>query len=398
MIDWAAANGRLDHVLDEILASGDLYTKLVKQLEECLDAWKLDQAAALAGAIGRKRLDGVLEAAPLAVYRWSTLNIALANHRGKFSGVQQWIELAEDLEHEVLQSDYPMTCDYHNHMLVHRHNRYHFNPELPDALNRKLEALESLYKQQCRMGTSTNKDIGRLYGTIAQNYAFCGPGYLETALSYFDRARTALGEGRANDLKPEWTRQLNYQVYAFLDAGRFEEAEKHLMQYLEVSDLKQVWQKLEHLLPFHHAALARYLADARVTDELQYYFGWSAAGKSQSGDLEHPRQLWNYNMGRLASILEEEKTAAGFYRKSLACCFSPESGPTINVMALLPLAGLKQIGSLKQDEIRSGERRIRAAAGELDRDHFQPLFEHDFETILDLTWAEPQTFFPFTYR
>ncbi|MCD4719476.1 MAG: hypothetical protein K8S13_06405 [Desulfobacula sp.] len=48
-----------------------------------------------------------------------------------------------------------------------------------------------------------------------QNFAFCGPGYIEKSEKFSKKARKALGEGTTPEFKDEWKRHLSYKSFTY---------------------------------------------------------------------------------------------------------------------------------------------------------------------------------------
>jgi len=288
---------------------------------------------------------------------------------------------------------------YYNHLFIYRHNLYHFEPKLPEQLDKILEFLESQYSLRCDFGCSTYRTLGRLYGSIAQNYAFCGPDYLQDTESLTLKARKALGEGSVPEFKDEWMRQLNYLTYAALDAGRFHKAEETLIRYLEIEEWEDVWPLLPALSPWRHALLARFLADTENQERGERYLSWALAERKRLAKPEHPWQLWLFNLGRIAQQRCDTRTATELYNESLNLCLSEKNGLTVHMMALLPISGLWRLGVVVKTDIKKQEKEVREAAGMLNLDHFRMLLdEKDFEKVLEAVWDKPGTLFPFAYR
>ena len=154
----------------------------------------------------------------------------------------------------------------HRFICLH-HNRYDFRPELPRFVKRILRALEDQYGSQCELlQNATHETLGALYGSIAQNYGFCGPEYLSETRTYCQLSRKVYGEGNAPQLKAHHLRPLNYLVYACLDAGFPDEAEATLLAYLEMDD----WQTLQHRIPefseWHHGGSGQVFRGCRKAE------------------------------------------------------------------------------------------------------------------------------------
>ena len=224
------------------------------------------------------------------------------------------------------------------------------------------------------------------------------PGYLNLTEDYAQKARKALGEHTVPEYKDEWLKPFNYLTYAYLDAGLFDKAKNSLFQYMEINTFKDLWLMLPELSPWMHAILARFLADTGHRDNAQKYFHWVMEHKNDMKGRNHPWQLWFFNMGRIALSLDDAEKASEFFSYSLDICLSESSGPTIQVMALLPLAGLFKLDALDYVTVNNAKKTIETAVRELNPEHFSILEKKDFETVLKIVLEKPERLFPFTYR
>ena len=191
----------------------------------------------------------------------------------------------------------------------------------------------------------------------------------------------------------------NYLAYAYLDAGAHNAAKETLLAYMQIDSWLKLWPKLPGLSQWHHTLLARFFADSEEREETRKYVDWSLRNKDRILHQEHPWQLWLYNMGRVSYSLGNIRNASEFYNDSLALCLSGTLGPTVQVMALLPLSGLWRAGRSPTSQIDPVEKRIRRSAEGLNPDYFRLLLdEPDLTRTLEKIWARPEALFPFTYR
>ncbi len=397
---WARKNGMSQGVGESISKSPDLFGMFVEKLGICLDNGDFARGEALAKLVDLSSVGRFMDAAPLALFKWFTLNLSMANHRGNVSGAELWQEKADAMVKNASVGDAESFAAFCNHRFIClHHNRYDFSPELPRFLKRILSALEDQYGSQCELlQNATHETLGALYGSIAQNYGFCGPEYLPETRTYCHLSRKVYGDGNALQLKTHRLRPLNYLVYACLDAGFPDEAEATLLAYLEMDD----WQTLQHRITgfseWHHAALARFFAAAGKRKEMAEYLEWALGKKGGLIEWKHPWQLWLNNMGRISHRLGDTKNAGVFFKESLEMCFSDAMGPTVRVMGLLPLSGLRRISAVKGLEVDAVEKHIRTSAKNLNPNHFRSLLEEaDLTVILDNLWTRPELLFPFTY-
>jgi tetratricopeptide (TPR) repeat protein len=395
-IRWAVARRKLAGAADRIAASPDLFENLLARLEEVLASRDLGLSSAISGVINPDHFNLLTASAPRAAFKWCTRNIALANHHGDIFGAINWMKQSDPLLERTSQVDPEAVADHFNHRLVTHHNRYHFVPGIPPELNGPIEFLENQLAVKKQAGSQVDITLGRLYGTLGQNFAFCGEGHFESALEYFKKARSALGEYTVPDFKPEWMRQINYEAVAYLDAGRFEEARQRVCAYLEVSGLNAVRPEAIALEPpWKHNLLARFLADTLEAGLCRHYLSWAGESGFAPPGPNHPWQLWAFNVGRIAISLGESEAAAAAFKISLERCLRAK--PTIRVMALLGLSGLVHMSALPEN-ISEIESEVRRAADELSADHFTDVIQSPFINVLEKVWREPGRLFPFSYH
>jgi len=398
---WAKQNGRTHSVMDALLELSEVFEDFIDKLGICLAKGDLARGEVLAKLINPEAVKKKIGVAPLSVFKWFTLNLSIANHRGDIATAEMWGTKADKMVEKTSVSDAEAFANFYNHRFIGLcHNRYHFDPELPDYLKAILNALEGQSRSQRQLvENATNESLGALSGSIVQNYGFCGPEYLVETRRYSLLSREAFGDGRVPELKNDWLRQLNYLAYAELDTGNLDAAEKTLVAYMEIERWGELWSKMPGLSQWHHALLARFFADSEERGETRKYADWSLKNKGRILPQEHPWQLWLYNMGRVSYSLGDTRNASEFYNGSLALCLTGTLGPTVQVMALLPLSGLWQAGGLTGSEIDPTEKRIRRSAEGLNPDYFRLLLdESNFTRTLEKIWAQPEELFPFTYR
>ena len=400
---WIHRISRLEKgrkIVKSVVESPDLVKDFVDQLSRVLNGWNLEASAVLSGLISKEMFQRMKATSPLAAFKFCTRSLALNNHQGNVVEADHWAVEGEALFPKALVADINACADFLNNRFVSRHNRYTFEPELPRKVADLLTCLEKRYAVQCNSGCVSDPVLGELCGTIAQNLAFCGPDHITAFDDFIRQAVKGFGSNQVAEYRYQILREYCYQVYAYLDAGLFEKAESKLLEYLETKDWQHLLSNLDtkHLGPFQHAALARFLAESSYTDKIEVYLKWAVRYAGKLPDADHPWQLWSYNIGRMARKMADHNSAKKMYLKSFDLCMTDESHPTILVMALLPLAGLKQINALDEINTQENENRIKVAARKLDADHFKTLFEHDFETMLEAVWIQPQNLFPFTYR
>lgn len=397
-LDWMNREGITVPTMERVCNSAESFNSFVTTFERCLEKWKLERCEALKRMADPDLFSNTTKITPLATFKWHMLTMALANHRGRVEEAIECSKRAEALLEKARQQNLDICAEYHNHKFVSVHNLYQFAPLLPEEVQKTLDFLKERYALNCRTGCTTDKTLGGLYGSIAQNFGFCGQEYIDDVEKYTVLAQRAFGDGEIPECIEGWLRPLHYLTYGALEAGLMEKASNTLLRYFQIEKWEDLWPAIEGFDQWQHALLARFLADAESTSKIKRYFDLVYTSRNQHLKPEHPYQLWAYNMGRLAKRLGLWQEAVDAFAESLALCLSREQGPTVHVMALLPLSGLQQMGELKRVDLTKAEKAVRSAAERLNHDHFQLLKENDLKTVLKKVWEQPGKLFPFTYH
>ncbi len=339
-----------------------------------------------------------LSGSGLDLFRWCLAQISYRNHLGNVSGCREWIDLAARLGKKIGCD--PEIGQFFNHRMVTlRFNRYDFRPEPPEELAAFLHTEERLRE----IAPRDNWTLGAIYGTLAQNYGFCGPKYLDDLVKAAARAEEAFGLKYDREKK----RLVNYRIHALLDANRTDEATSLLPGYLELepSSGPQEWyatgfdmlntpEKSDKV--FQAALVFRFLADTGYRPADTGLPGLAAAVLKRHS---HPWQLIALNLGQLLLAVHLEQEADILLRHSVRICES--GGETLRPMALLPLAKLHETGLATdrdynlaceiQDWIRQTD--------QLEQDHFQSILTvPDGRELLDTVCHWRARLFPFSYR
>lgn len=400
-LEWTRKNGMSCETGKLISKSPDLFDPFVERLGFCVENGDISRGESLAKLVDPVSVSRFMNGASLSLFKWYTLNLSMANHRGDFPTAVTWQKKALAMVNKASVRDAELFASFYNHRFIClHHNRYDFSPELPPFLQKILNALEAQYASQCEMvKNATNETLGALYGSIAQNYGFCGPKYLDKTRAYCNFARKVYGGGSSRRLKHHWRRPLNYLVYAELDAGCLDEAETSLLAYLEMAGWQNFNMHISGFSQWQHAALARFFEASGERAETAKFEKWALENKARLVESKHPWQLWLNNLGRISYGLGNEQDARVFFSESLALCLSERLGPTVHVMGLLPLSGLQRISAVAGLDVEAVEKRIRASAKNLNPGHFRSLLEEpDLTVVLDVLWGQPEVLFPFTYR
>lgn len=333
-------------------------------------------------------------------FRIAQVQILRANHSGDVEGTCLWQGVAEGGVKRVLDTHEgeARVLRLYNTLLVRDHNAFRFDPSAPEKLPGEvaeiLDARElALARRRSSAPRAVDLDLGAFYGTLAQNAAFCGPGWFASFEGFVEKALDAFGGGKVPEAAEDnWLRALSYRVYACLDAGRTSEAGDCLRDYLCIKDLAAYHPSKKN--PYREAALMRYLADSG--ESCPGYLPWALC-MAPAVPASHPWQLWLYNLGRLREAPEDRK---GLWERALSLCEDPQE-PTLRAMALLPLAalhgeGLRDEPSLKRDT----EAVLRVLGGGiLNAEHFRVVLDApNWGEALMRVRGHLKRLFPFSYR
>lgn len=372
-----------------------LFDRFVRKFYAMVANYALDRCRAIA-ALAPETLPDVW---PMASLRWCAANLGLANHLGRVAAAKKWETCGTSLLSQVMKLDLNLAADFFNHALVAAHNRYGFSPDLPDNLTRLLEFMEKRHDIQQTFGCIADPCLGRIYGTLVQNAAFCGPGHIAQTEAFSRKARQALGENYSQELNFEWLRQYHYLGFARLDAEDVEGARVCLTTCLGIRDLNIESFRLQDLTVWQLFLLCRYLAETGPDTAFVPLFDSLVQTALKKFTRHHPWQLIFFNLGRAALFRGDRERAARLMQKSLDLCLKTGEGPTIEIMALKPLAFLEK--TLPAAQFDAGcdawEKQLRQAASHLDTYHFSFFHERTLKDALGCVRDNHGTIFPFSY-
>ncbi|MCU0589630.1 MAG: hypothetical protein MUF52_15945 [Syntrophobacteraceae bacterium] len=392
---------RIARSLEAVWEQPDLTRQWIRGLELLVSRPDGCQEAleALLEPVTVPRARDLAHRAPLHAFRLAQVQVAFANHRGRPRRSRRWIALSQELApalrvHET--ADQLEEVAANRRFISERHNRYDFRPDLPPDIDRILAELTERHDaRRRREPRSVSAALGRLLGTLTQNHGFCGPGHLVATRETAERARKAFGGGHVPEHRDDWRRQFGYEVYALLDAGLHDEAERALGSCLGAPPLGLPLERLERMNPYEHAVLARFLSDTGSAAAREPWLRWAdrCCVKPLSG---HPWQLWLLNAGLLAP---DPAVRERMWMRSVDCCL--EMGETAQAMALLPLSELWAAGL--GDEDWTGKAAVRVLGmlkgPALSREHFRSILdEPDWRMALERVREGRGRLFPFSYR
>ncbi|MEA2058967.1 MAG: hypothetical protein U9P10_00200, partial [Thermodesulfobacteriota bacterium] len=426
-ITWINQEKKAEDILQNIIEDPDLLNEFTKKFQSIVENFRLDQAAAISSLMTASMLDHIHLQAPRPALRWYTSNLSLANHLGDVAQSTAWENRGMTLVDRVKKLDNKLEATFFNHCLVAYHDRFEFTPDLPRPLKKILEDLKNEYRIKSNNGCILHSELGKLYGTLMQHYAFCGPQYIRKTEAYSQKALTALGKNLGGENRDDWLRQYGYLTYARLDAKDFTGAAESLEKYLEMDESKPFFLKhrvetihgispgdklkskreaisfIDTLSSWELALVCRFFAQVKDHPHRQAIYEHMRLFINDQIKTNHPWQLCTFNLGQIALDIGDEKNACWLLEKSREICLSSKSGPTVRVMALLPLSLLanlpEQIGiKAFYKIIDQSKKNILAAARQLDGSHFAFLQEMSFETALVKVRENPGKVFPFSYR
>jgi hypothetical protein len=397
--------GRLNRLVEGMSSSGDMFGSFVRRFEAIVGAGRYGYAVRLAAAVDRVFPDGIPFAPDIAA-DWYCRNLELSNHTGNLRQASLFADKAESFKAELLKTENGRRLLFllGNFRFVHeRHNHYVFTPDLPVSLPGLIEKAEILFAVGSEgVEGASEPMLASIYGTITQNFGFCGPGSIQETVTAAMRAITAFGGTFGGNSPasrtPDCVRIYHYLTYAFLDAGDYSEAEKYLCLYFgktmfgEIADGYETWSE------WQHALYVRFLADTGNRGACRDYLDGMLLRGFPLPSGKHPWQLWCHNMARCALICGMTDTAKNFAKKSLSLCMAPEMGETVRVMALLPLALIHALGLMDRHGAVSAYERTVQAALSINPDHFSFLRERPFADAMEWIRTRPEAVFPFTYR
>lgn len=396
-LKWAGTHRHLDSVITSLTKTPERASRLVERLAYLVARSRLQDAVCLSELVGPQAVADMMVRTPASAFKWAVVNLAICNHLGQTGSAAKWAASAEQMIAESAVQDLTDCANYVNvHFIQLRHNHYVFRPKLPDFVGKMLAVIEKQHRLLCENGFPENRTLAALYGSIAQNFGFCGPAYLREVEKYARLAQQAFGSGRVPELDGDWRRQFNYLTYAYLDAGDFQQAETALMSYMNIESRNDIWEHLDHFSSWQHALLSRFIADVQDNNLIAGYLKWAEPHFHAVHDPHHPWQLWLLHLGRMAQTIGDHPVALECYRHSVHHCLSGAGGPTVQIMALMPLAHLRQLPGENFGRIAIYADQVLAVAKNLNPEHFHLVSSN--RDALSAVAENMAVLFPFSYR
>lgn len=394
-----ALHDRMERLRREVLANAGKLAPLSRCLRQ--HSADLERADALRGLFHPEDILRLADADPAPALEWCLGMMALHNHLGDVAAGRGWSACADAVMQAMGGSGERFNLT-NKRMVGERFNRYDFRPEPPEFFSAALQDRQRIH----RMTGGNDATLGAMYGTLAQNFAYCGPGHLPRCRTVLDKARQAFGRAHPAELP----RLQSYLVLALLDAGQKNAAVAALRDYLGIpADANAVdWPaQAARILaegcadaPFRLHVLCRVLADRPdIAAGTEPRARWRALHAACLGQHRHPWQLVAINLARLCLRAEGADDAERLLRHAVEICRTGEE--TLRVMALLPLALLQAHGlanELDHELAAAIGREIRASAF-IHQEHFHRLDGlSSGRDMLQQVHAARAALFPFSYR
>ncbi len=335
-------------------------------------------------------------------FRAVTAIIAIMGHSGETAAVSPWMDAAHEIE--AMAGATAIASYYNQCVAVLRHNRFDFRPELPEEFVNGL----SMEQQVANIKNEDNWLLGAMHGTVAQNYGFCGPNFLEEVRKHVQLGIRAFGVRYAD----ESARLRNYLVYALLDAKELKQAEyelirnvlrnntgeKNLHDLLEavLKATEQKSSKTDNNIPFFLALALRLLADS---GENMRHNAFPQISFLVSKYRYHPWQLIAFNSARLAINNGYVDDAGKLLAQALEICM--EGSTTMKVMALLPFSLMHVLGMDSHGNAATANKIMDIISDKrlVETEHFKELAQAgSVKDVLQQVAEKPEKWFPFSYR
>lgn len=280
---------------------------------------------------------------------------------------------------------------------VRQQARFYFEPDWQSLFNDQLvfflEAFQRDFERRRELHPdAVHQELGLYHEFMARHFGLCGPGYLVQVEGHVQEGRKVFGNGNVACYLPRIKNFQAYLVYAYLDNGLFDKAERNLKDLLGVDRLSSYKPDSDNSLG--HALLVRYLADTGLN--LPEYMSWARQNWTRV-DLSPIWLNWLYNLGRIETDI---KNKIALWQRCLDGYFQETTGYGL-VFALLPLAGLYELGDADRTELESRTRQILEVIGneDINREHFAKIMEaKDWQDCLKQVQIEKNRLFPFDLR
>lgn len=295
--------------------------------------------------------------------------LSLHNHRGEALPAWQIVQKVESSHFKPENiDDWRSEVSFYNRQAVARANVFDFEQGHEDLLPLLQTLEQNLKKVQKISKNSSLKDnlIGRLQGTIGQNYAFLAPHQPE----YFDKSEKMFKKAKSEFIKSgDLLRQETYLLHLYLDGLRTGQYSKRKItnQYNALGSYEPVHEFLKspgpetsrymqyvlHLivkLAFEYGEMYEKTLQIYPLKELKDWFGQAVN--------EHPFELICGYLGRMALAQGKKKHAHDYFEQALSIPNKDNAREQVTLQAIRGeiltwwAIGLEQIG----DKAQAGEK------------------------------------------
>jgi len=391
----------LSTVLEKIQQAPERY---LARVASCLreNSYKLEQAKWLASLYTCDEIQQLAAVDEFNALEYCLGRLALHNHSGDIEKSQKWSVCAEEIS-TALMGRKELSRLVNNSVLNERFNRYDFRTEIPSIFSKCLEYEIQLHDLQ---GDDSWR-LGAMYGTLTQNYGFCGPAYFENLKVMAQKALSTFGR----KYKKEHSRIQAYLIYALLDSHNWAEAKLVLRQYLDLpksttahewlNKLTAIKEDHWHDYTFKASLVCRFLADQQSLLEniLLDSTEFQRLIHETLQQAQHPWQLTATNLARLCLHSHKQGQAVQLLTHAISIC--KDNGETMQVMALLPLSLLYEYGFAKKLHYQQAEQiqEMIRSNNILNQSHFTDILScQSGQDILERTAEKRSSLFPFSYR
>ncbi len=391
----------LSNVLKRIRRTPEKY---LTQLASCLreNSYKIEQADLLVSLFTCEDIELLAATDGYNAIKYCLGSLALQNHSGNIEKSKKWSACAGKIA-ASLNCKKELSQLVNNDFVSDRFNRYDFQTQVPTIFSKCLEHEIKLHDLQ----EDDSWQLGAMYGTLAQNYGFCGPEYLGNLREMTQKAIETFGTRHPN----EHSRILSYLVYALLDNHKFVEAKAVLLQYLDlpqsttahdwINNLTESQVDKQHGGSFKICLVFRFLAEQQELLSADILNSPSLQNLTYVTlqQNKHPWQLTATNLARFYIRLKKENLAEQLLIHAVTICLN--NGETLQAMALLPLSILHQHDLAKKKQYQQAEQILEMICSNniLKQSHFTDILScQTGQAILEETINKRSSLFPFSYR
>lgn len=340
------------------------------------------------------------ETTEIEIFEYSLARIAHANHIGDTAAAETWKKIQHRHRESITSGDKLLA--HNHHFVAERFNRFAFRNDIPPEIVDLLDKTE----QKNEITSDADKILGAMYGTLCQNFGFCGPGYVADLLACKEKAARAFNR----KFRVESGRLENYEFYGRLEARDTPKALQALNRYLELPETAETdeWLRIlkEKIAPgprkdlFKVAAILRVLVDLEIplsAGKLKNIHSMLYANLPAAG--HHPWQFILFNLARFLAAAGQENAVVLCLDKMVNVCNLGKE--TIQVMGLLAYSELYLQGLAEKRHHLAAEQLLKKMQQShyLDQAHFASLYQPiPLQQKLQLLVDNRARFFPFTYR